>query len=81
MKGLRTGWGHLALLALIAVLSIATAHADSWPLPTVKLYESADKRWRFEVTPRPIESQSAYFKNEIEREKTGAPPRDPSQRA
>ncbi|MGO4262568.1 hypothetical protein [Lysobacter sp. TAB13] len=80
MKGLM-GWGKLALAALIGVVNMPAAQADSWDLPRVETYESADKSWRFVVTPRPLESQLEYFQDEIRREKNGTPPRVPLQRA
>ncbi|MEH6416646.1 hypothetical protein [Pseudomonas sp. CGJS7] len=81
MKGLRTRARLFGLGLVIALASIGSAHADSWDLPRVQTYESADKNWRFVATPRRLESQLAYFDEAMAREKAGAGPRPADQRA
>ncbi|KRB02630.1 hypothetical protein ASD86_24375 [Lysobacter sp. Root690] len=55
-----------ALSALIGVLWTPPARADSWEMPVVKSYFSADRNWRLEVRPRPIASQLDYFQDKVD---------------
>lgn len=57
-------------LILSAMIAVASARADSWLMPVVTTYESADVSARFTVTPRDIQSQLSYFEGRAQ----GEPP-------
>lgn len=67
-----------ALLAGFAIgaapVTTSSVHADSWAMPTVQTYQSANGDYRFTVTPRPIRSQLDYFKAKVAEEQGKAPP-------
>ncbi len=42
------------------------ARADTWRLPTIEKYCSANKKYCLKVEPKKLESQLAYFKDKVE---------------
>lgn len=49
-----------------ALLLAPLAQADSWSLPEVEKYLSADGNWRLTVVPRELTSQLAYFQDKVD---------------
>ena len=63
---------RLVAFLLLLVLGSA-AWADSWAPPSKTIYRSPDRATRLIVTPRRLESASAYFEDKVEgREPAGA---------
>ncbi len=58
-------------LAAAALVATAPALADSWAMPRTATVESLGGRYRLTVEPAPIESQLAYFTEELEAEREG----------
>lgn len=58
----------------IVILGLsATVHADTWRLPSVEKYCSANKKYCLKVEPKKLESQLAYFKDKVgEKDNAGA---------
>ena len=63
----------LVILAAAAFVALTPARADSWALPRVETFEADQGLYRFTVTPRPLDSQLAYFEEKIA-ELEGQPP-------
>ena len=64
--------GFFYLLLLLFGLH-AVANADTWRLPEVEKYCSANKKYCLKVEPKKLESQLAYFKDKVdERDNAGA---------
>lgn len=70
-----------AVLAFAALCGLAAtpAHADSWAMPGIETYVSANGRYRLTVVPREIGSQLAYFDAKV-RGETLPEPEGPSGR-
>jgi len=51
----------------IVIIGLSTAaQADTWRLPTVKKYCSANKKYCLKVEPKKLESQLAYFQDKVD---------------
>jgi len=65
----------VAFVALAVALFSSTASADTWLLPEIETFESANKLYRFTVIPRALEHQLAYFEDAVAgRQKSGQHP-------
>lgn len=53
-------------LALGLLVLAAPAHADTWRPPEPKTYASSDGTARVTITPRPLQSSLAYFKDAVD---------------
>lgn len=52
-------------IVILALISTARLGADSWSLPDVETFHSADGRWRLVVTPRKLRGQLEYFRDKV----------------
>jgi TonB family protein len=53
------------LFLALALLAAARLGADSWSLPDVETFHSADGRWRLVVTPKQLKGQLEYFSDKV----------------
>jgi hypothetical protein len=66
--------GHVRWILLVVAIVSSEALADSWAPPSKQTYVSADKKVRFIVDPRPLESALSYYEDKVaNREPAGAP--------
>jgi hypothetical protein len=56
---LRRLWTAVALIAAVRL------GADSWALPEVETFHSADRRWRLVVTPKRLKGQYEFFSDKV----------------
>ncbi len=54
------------LLIAVALITTVRLDADSWSLPEVETFHSADGRWRLVVTPKQLKGQLEYFSDKVE---------------
>lgn len=82
LRVIRDSWIRVSLAVVGAALLSPVALADSWAPPSAAVYYSADKAWRFTVTPRSLSSPLAYFEDKTAgRPDAGKAPGDPRRRA
>jgi TonB family protein len=58
-------YGRLVFLLLAVASCASPALADSWAMPSEKVYRSPNGRYQFRVTPKALESQLAYFDDKV----------------
>lgn len=60
---------HKTALSIVIILLMVTlpcsVEADSWRLPEKQKYDSPNKRYYLEVTPKKLESQLSYFQDKV----------------